>query len=316
MSTSNISIETKTSKRIPKSISKTDKRRKIIQGITPYLFLLPNIIGFLVFTAIPVIASIAISFFEWPLLASPKFVGLENYIKLFTEDDEFGKVLLNTFYYVVLLLPINLIVSVGFAVWLNSVLRGGALFRVLFFMPVLAPMVASALIWKWLYQPDYGLINGFLKTIGVQGPNWLGDPKYAMLSIVIMSVWAGFGYNMVIFIAGLQGIPDTLYEAASIDGANKWTRFWKITLPMLSPTLFFGIIMTLITSFQVFDQAFIMTGGGPLNSTNTIVYYIFQNGFEFFKMGYASAIAWVLFAIIFLVTFFQMKFQKRWVHYE
>ncbi len=299
-----------------KNTTKVDRRRKIINILTPYLFLLPNILGFLVFTALPVIASILLSFFEWPLLAAPKFVGLDNYITLFTRDEEFGRVLLNTFYYVIVLLPLNLIVSIGVAVWLNSVMKGGALFKVLFFMPVLAPMVATALIWKWLYQPDYGLINAFLGTIGIQGPNWLGDPKYAMLSIIIMSVWAGFGYNMIIFMAGLQGIPDTLYEAASIDGASKWTRFWKITLPMLSPTLLFGIVMTIISSFQVFDQAFIMTSGGPMNSTNTIVYYIFQNGFEFFKMGYASAIAWILFAIIFVVTFIQMQLQKRWVHYE
>jgi multiple sugar transport system permease protein len=295
---------------------KENNRTKFIQKLTPYLFLLPNIIGFFAFTAMPVVASIIMSFFNWPLLESPKFVGLENYINLFAGDDLFGKVLLNTVYYVVVLLPLNLIVSLGFAVWLHSISKGSLFFRVLFFMPVLAPMVASALIWKWLYQPDYGLINGALETIGIQGPNWIGDPNYAMLSIIIMSVWVGFGYNMVIFLAGLQGIPDTLYEAANIDGAGKWTRFWKITLPMLSPTLFFGIIMTVISSFQVFDQAYIMTEGGPLNSTNTIVYYIYQNGFMYFKMGYASAIAWVLFAIIFIVTFIQMRMQKKWVHCE
>ncbi len=159
-------------------------------------------------------------------------------------------------------------------------------------------------------------MNGVLNWFGIEGLNWLGDPNLAMLSIIIMSVWAGFGYNMVIFIAGLAGIPDSLYEAASIDGANKWTCFWKVTLPMLSPTMFFAVIMTIISSFQVFDQAFIMTSGGPFNATNTIVYYIYQNGFEFFRMGYASAIAWVLFVIIFIVTLIQMKIQKRWVHYE
>ncbi|TCP29642.1 carbohydrate ABC transporter membrane protein 1 (CUT1 family) [Scopulibacillus darangshiensis] len=298
-------------------IKKPDRKSKrIIETITPYLFLLPNIIGFLIFTAFPVLFSIIMSFFDWPMLDKPRFIGLENYIHLFTKDELFVKVLLNTVYYVVVLVPLNVIVSLGFAVWLNSISRGSVVFRTMFFMPILVPMVASALIWKWLYNPQYGLINGFLGWFGIDGPNWLGDPKFAMLSIIIMSVWAGFGYNMVIFIAGLQGIPKTLYEAASIDGARKWTCFWKITLPMLSPTMFFAVIMTIISSFQVFDQAFIMTNGGPFNKTNTIVYYIYQNGFEFFKMGYASAIAWVLFAAIFVVTLVQMKMQKKWVHYE
>ena len=176
--------------------------------------------------------------------------------------------------------------------------------------------VAVALIWRWMYEPRAGIIDTVLRAVGLPGPTWLGDPQWAMPAIIIMSVWKGFGYNMVLFLAGLQGIPVSLYEAAMIDGANAWQRFWQITLPLLSPMVFLAVVLTVISSFQVFDQAYVMTNGGPAGATNTIVLYIYQNGFQFFRMGYASAIAWVLFGVIFIFTLAQMRLQGRWVQYE
>jgi len=294
----------------------TVKRKKHTNFFTVLLFLLPNIVGFLVFTAIPVCSSLVISFFDWPIIGDMKFVGLGNYIRLFTKDPLFGKVLLNTVFYVVMYVSLNVIVAMGLALLLTSGVPYSRFFRSLFFVPQVTPIVATSLIWKWLYLPEYGLVNQFLGIFGIPDINWLGTMEWAMIGVVIMSVWQGFGYNMVIFIAGLYSIPSTINEAATIDGVNSISRFFKIKLPLLSPYLFFAIVMTVISSFQVFDQTMIMTAGGPGNATNTMVLYLFQNGFTYFKMGYASAIAWVLFAIIFLLTMVQMKLQKEWVYYE
>lgn len=297
--------------------TKKDKRNreKNREKVSGYLFLTPNIFGFLIFTAIPVLAAFILSFYSWPLLKSPEFIGLENYKNLFFNDPLFIKVVINTLYYVGVYLPLNLIVATCLALWLCTIKKGSGVFRTIFFLPVLAPTVASAFIWKFMFSPD-GLINQILSWFQISGPNWLGDSSYAMLAIIIMSVWKQFGLNMVIFIAGIQAIPGQVYESAKIDGANSWNRFWHITLPLLSPALFFGTVMTVITSFQVFDQAFIMTAGGPANSTNTIVMYIYQNGFKFFNMGYASSIAMLLFGVIFAVTMVQVMLQRKFVHYE
>jgi multiple sugar transport system permease protein len=294
------------------------RRKRRIRGetIAGYLFLAPNILGFLAFTAIPVVSSLILSFFHWEMVRAPSFAGLDNFYTLFLNDPNFIQVVKNTIYYVGVYVPLNMVISLAFALWICTITRGSAIFRTIFFLPVLAPTVAVAFIWKFMYEPDHGLVNMVLGWVGIHGPNWLGDPHFAMLGIIFMSLWKGFGYNMVIFIAGLQGIPRTLYEAAAIDGANSWHRFWKITLPMLSPSMFFAVVMTLITSFQVFDQALVMTEGGPAGATNTIVMYIYQNGFQYFKMGYAAAIAWVLFAVVFIITMIQMVIQKKWVNYE
>jgi multiple sugar transport system permease protein len=222
----------------------------------------------------------------------------------------------NTLYYTFGLVPLNLVVSLGLAVWLNARLRGLTLYRMAFFLPVVTVTVAVALIWRWMYEPRAGIVDAALRAVGLPGPAWLGDTHWAMPAIILMSVWKGFGYNMVLFLAGLQGIPASIYEAAMIDGANAWQRFWRITLPLLSPVIFLAVVLTVISSFQVFDQALVMTNGGPANATNTIVLYIYQNGFQFFRMGYASAIAWVLFVVIFIFTLFQMRLQGRWVTYD
>ncbi len=286
------------------------------EALAGYLFLTPNIIGFLSFTAVPVLVSLILSFYDWEMLIPPIFVGLENFKNLFLNDPLFYQVIKNTLYYVGVYVPFNIVAAMILALWLCSITKGVAIYRTLFFLPVLAPTVAAAFIWKYMFEPNIGFVNTFLGWFGIAGPNWLGDTKYAMLAIIIMSVWKMVGYNMVIFIAGIHSIPASLYEAAKIDGANSWNRFVYITLPMLSPALFFAVVMTIITSFQVFDQAYIMTAGGPANATNTIVMYIYESGFQFFKMGYASSIAWVLFGVIFTVTMIQMKVQKKWVNYD
>ena len=298
--------------KIKKKMSKSQKR-DIRDG---YLFLLPNICGFLLFTAFPVVFSLALSFFDWNVLTPAKFVGIDNFKTMFTSDPLFLKSLLNTLAFVVLYLPLNIVISLLLAQCLSGRMRGVYVYRMLFFLPLLCPMVAVANIWKWIYQPAYGLLNGTIRAIGITGPNWLGAANIAMISVVLMSVWAGMAYNMIIFIAGIKGIPSQLFEAAAIDGANGVQRFFKITIPMLSPTLFFNVVMTLITSFQVYDQVFIMTTGGPMNATKTLVYHIYLNGFQFFKMGYASAMSWILFAIIFLLTLIQLKMQNKWVTYD
>ena len=279
------------------------------------LFILPSLIGFLAFLVVPMIASLGLSFYDWELLTPPRFIGVQNFITLLS-DTVFRSVMLNTLYYTVGLVPLNLVISLGLAVWLNARLRGLTLYRMAFFMPVVTVTVAVALIWRWMYEPRAGVVDVFLRAIGLPGPAWLGDPDWAMPALILMSVWKGFGYNMVLFLAGLQGIPTSIYEAAMIDGATAWQRFWRITLPLLSPTVFLAVVLTVISSFQVFDQALVMTRGGPAGATNTIVLYIYQNGFEFFRMGYASAIAWVLFGIIFVFTLLQMRLQGRWVQYE
>jgi multiple sugar transport system permease protein len=285
------------------------------EELLAYLFILPSLVGFIVFLVVPMVASLGISFYDWELLTPPQFVGLKNFSALLS-DRVFKDVVVNTVYYTFGLVPLNIVVSLGLAVWLNTKLRGMMWYRIAFFLPVVTVTVAVALIWRWMYEPRAGIIDVVLRAVGLPGPTWLGDANFAMPALIIMSVWKGFGYNMVLFLAGLQGIPVTLYEAAMIDGANAWQRFWKITLPLLTPMVFLGVVLTVISSFQVFDQAYVMTNGGPANATNTIVLYIYQNGFQYFRMGYASAIAWVLFGVIFIFTLVQMRLQGSWVQYD
>jgi multiple sugar transport system permease protein len=258
-----------------------------------------------------------ISLFNWPVLGDIKFLGFGNFKRLLFDDPIFWQVFFNTVYYSFAYVAINVIIAMSLALWLTSkrsIFKG--MFRAVFFVPVVTPIVATAMIWRWLYLPQYGLINQFLSIFRIPDINWLATVEWAMPAVIIMSVWQGFGYNMVIFIAGIEGIPKTLIEASIIDGAGGWRRFWKIFMPLLSPSIFFATVMTIISSFQVFDQTFVLTAGGPYNATSTLVLYIYYSGFSFYKMGYASAIAWILFAVIFVITLVQMKFQKEWVHYE
>jgi len=297
--------------------NRRDVRRSRWKNIgIAYLFLMPNIVGFLFFTLFSLIAAFALSFFRWSLLAPATFTGIGNYIQLFTTDPVFHQVLVNTLYFVFGYVPLNIVVSLGMAVWIAGPIHFKNVFRIIMFLPVLTPAVGVALVWLLMYDQS-GIINQTLFALfHIRGPNWLASSTWAMPAVILMSLWYNFGYNMLVFSAGLQNIPPHFYEAAAIDGATRWNRFWDITIPLLSPSLFFGVILTLISSFQVFDQVYILTGGGPGIDTTTLVLYAYQNGFQYYKMGYAATISTVLFLLILVVTLLQFILQRKWVHYE
>jgi multiple sugar transport system permease protein len=278
-------------------------------------FLAPSTSGFLLFTLIPLVGSLLISFFAWPVLGRRRFVGLDNFAELLT-DPIFHRVMLNTLVFVVVYVPLNIVVSLGLALWISPRIRRRGLYRLLFFIPTVTPMIANALVWRLLYQPGGPIDQGFQAVFGAPSPNFLGDNRWAMAAVILMSVWQGFGYNMLVFSAGLDAIPQSLHEAASIDGAGPLRRFWSVTLPMLSPSMFFAMIMTLITSFQVFVQPYALTAGGPGVATETMVLHLYREGFVQFDLGTASTIGWFLFMIIMLVTALQFIGQRRWVHYD
>ncbi len=286
------------------------------------LFLLPCLTGLVLFSVIPVLYAFLLSFTDWDGLKPvdlpggvPSFVGLDNYISILS-GEEFWRVLRNTAVYVVLYIPVILIASMSAALLLNRPYRGVGLYRVLFYIPVLTSWVAGSLIFKSLLSPEYGGVNELLGWIGVEGPGWLYDPVWAMPGIVLASIWKDMGFFALIFLGGLQSIDPVYYEAAKIDGANVWQRMKHITLPLLSPVTFFVIVICLIFSFQLFPQVMIMTDGGPHGATQVMVERIYRYSFNYFKMGYASAFSFILFAIIFLFTWLQLKLQKKWVHYD
>jgi len=291
-------------------VGETRWRKRLIVA----MFLLPNFIGFIIFTGIPIVYSFGLSFTEWDLLSVPKFIGFNNYSTLI-QDKEFWLSLRNTLKFIVGYLPLVMATALGIALLLNKKIKMKTFFRAAYFIPVVTSWVAVSLIWKWLLNPSYGLVNYGLSLLGITGPAWLQDPAWAMPSIIITSVWKDIGFIMVMFLAGLQGIPETYYEAAEIDGAGPLRKFWNITLPLLAPTTFFAFVISLINSFQVFDQVLIMTNGGPAGSTTVLVQQIYNNAFRYYKMGYAAAISWILFLLVFVVTYIQIKLQKRWVDY-
>jgi multiple sugar transport system permease protein len=289
--------------------------RKIIRVLEPYLYLLPTLVGLLLFSAGAVVASFFISFTQWDVVSPPQWIGLDNYTGLW-HSDLFWEVVRNTFYFISLSVPLSVSCSLALALAVNTQLKGIALFRTAYFLPVVSSMIAVALVWSWIFNPEYGLLNYLLQLFfGIKGPAWLDSTSWALPAMVIVTVWKGLGYSMVIFLAGLQSIPLDLHHAATMDGAGIWRRFWKITLPMLSPTTFFVLVITLINSFQVFEQTYVLTKGGPADSTLTMSYFIYQNAFQFFQMGKAAALSYVLFAVIFMVTLMQFRIQKRWVFY-
>jgi len=281
-----------------------------------YLYLLPTIIGLVLFSAGAILASLFMSFTKYDILRPPEWYGLGNYVDMF-KAPLFWKILWNTFYYTLGFVPLNLVMALALALLVNSKVRGVTLFRAVYFTPVVTSTVAVAMVWAWLYNPQFGLINYALNTLfGIKGPGWLTSTEWAMPALIIMGAWKACGFSMVIFLAGLQGIPEELYEAARIDGAGWWAQFQHITLPLLSPTTFFVLVTSVIGSFQVFEATYIMTQGGPANSTLTLSYYIFQNAFEWFHMGYAAALSYVLFAIVMIATIIQFRMQRRWVFYK
>lgn len=302
-----------------KIVNEKKVRRK---KIAPYLFILPALLFFAGIYIFPVFFGLEVSLMKWNLISLNKqFIGLKNYINLISEP-LFIKSLKNTLYYIFLTIPATIVFSLTLAVMLYSqFIKFKSFFRVIYFIPVITSWVAISFIWKWLYQPSYGLINYFLSLIGIPPQGWLSSLSQAMPAIAITSIWKMLGFNMVIFIAGLQAIPRTFYEAAKIDGANRLQQFLKITLPLLNPTLVFVLVTSVIFSFQVFVPVFVMTQapggqpGGPLNSTRVIVYHLYSAAFRELKMGYAAAIAFVLFGIILVVSLLQLKVLHRRVEY-
>lgn len=290
-------------------------RMSAYEARTAFLFLLPSILGFVVFMLFPIIASLAMSFTNWQLISTPSFVGFANYVRLFTLDPTFFAVVGNTLFFTVEYLVLNIALSLVLAVWISSLKRGQRWFRVIFFIPTFTPSIAVSVVWMLIFTPD-GFMDFLFQSLAINAPNLLLDPKLAMQAVIIVTLWSSVGYNMVLFNAALDLVPQSYLDAAKIDGASAWDRFWKIRLPLISPTVFFGTVMTAITSLQVFDQIYIMTRGGPGSSTVTLGFSIYQSGFANYQMGYASSLAWVMFMMIMALTALQFWLQRKWVHYD
>jgi multiple sugar transport system permease protein len=285
------------------------------QALAGYLFIAPAMVIFFVFTLLPVAYALYLSFTNYDVFTKMDWIGIANYQDVF-DDEFFRRALVNTVEYTVGTIPLSMALGLGLALLLNQKLRGLGIYRTIYYVPVVTSMVAVAMIWIQLFDPLYGVISNGLEGIGIKGINWLGDPNLAMPSIIAVSVWKVIGWNMLIYLAGLQGIPDYLKEAAAIDGANRWQSFWKITLPLLAPTTFFIFVTSLIGAFQVFDQVYVMTGGGPANATTTLVHQIYNAAFKALDMGYAAAMSFVLFGIILVVSLFSMRAIRGEVAYQ
>jgi multiple sugar transport system permease protein len=287
-------------------------QKQLKRTLQPWGYLLPVLVGLVVFTTGPVVVSLLLSFARWDITSMPVFIGGTNYSELFAAP-LFWQVMGNTGFYAILYVPLNIILSLGLALLVHKKIRGVGFFRTLYFLPVVTSMVAAAMIFRWLYNSDVGLLNYLLGLVGISGPRWLEDPHWAMPSLVLLGVWKNAGYNMMIFLAGLSNVPQELHEAARLDGASAPKRFFRITLPLLSPVLFFVLVVTTISAFQVFEQTYVLTQNGPGNSTLTLSYYIWETAFQFFNMGSASAMAYILFALLGVLTLLQFWVRKRWV---
>jgi multiple sugar transport system permease protein len=281
-----------------------------------YIYGGPVIVAFLLFNLYPMALGLYLSFTDWNILSPPVWSGLKNYNTMLVGDPLVWQSLWQTLYYALASVTGTTVVSLLLALALNQRLRSIGIYRTFFFLPAVTSLIAIAMVWRWLYNSEYGLLNGLLNLFGVPALNWLGDDTLAMPAVIFMSVWRSAGFNTVLFLAGLQGVPQEYYEAAQIDGANGWRRFLHITVPLVSPTTFFVVVNGLIGSWQVFDQVYILTRGGPHLTTVTVVYLIYSNGFEWFKTGYAAALAYGLFLIIMAFTAVQFLLQKRWVFYS
>ena len=279
------------------------------------IFIAPWFLGFLVFTAGPFVVSIVLSFLKWSLLGSPKWVGFANYVKLFTNDVRFTMALQNTVTYVLVSVPLKQIIALAIAMLLDQDLRGIYIYRSVFYLPAVTSGVATAILWLQIFGYRMGILNAVLAKVGIQAIPWLMSIQWALPTLMFISLW-NVGSIFIIYLAGLQGVPVHFYEAAEVDGATAWQKFWKITVPLITPSIFFNVVMGFIGSFQVFTQAYVMTGGGPADRTLFYVLYLWFKGFQDFRMGYASALAWILFLIIMSLTLFQMWLARRWVYYE
>ena len=293
------------------------RQRRTWPAIRGWLFIGPVVLGTLIFNVLPLIPTIYASFTTWNGLGAPQWVGFANYQRAFSGQDAVLLVgLKNTILFTIGYVPFAIAVGLALALLANERLRGIIAFRALFFLPVITSVVAVGMVWRWIFNSPFGVANWGLAQVGVAGPRWLGDPTWAMIAVIIVSVWQVMGYNMVILLAGLQGVPQELLDAASIDGAGRLRRFWHVTIPLLTPTIFFLSIIAVINSFQVFGLIYVMTGGGPGTSTTVYVYQIWKEGFQLRNMGYAAALSWLLFMVIMVVTWVQWRMAKRWVHYQ
>lgn len=295
-------------RRIPSGLA----RREAVLG---YVYISPWLAGFLIFTLGPLLYALYLSFHEYSIVSPPRYVGLQQYAWAFN-DRLFWKAIWNTVYYAALVVPASVIGSLLCAMLLNEKFKGRVLFRTVFYLPSIVPIVASTLIWAWMLNPELGLINYWLSKVGVQGPPWLAGTKWAKPSIVLIALWAGVGGSrMIVFLAGLQGIPVELYEAALIDGASAWNRFWSVTLPMLSPAIFLNLVLAVIDSLRVFASAYVATQGGPARASYFYILHLFYNGFQYLRLGRASALAWIFIVVVAALTIAQFRLGKRWVYY-
>ena len=298
----------------------TTRRRRsrvaLIEEMWGYTFIAPWLIGFLIFTLGPMLISLYWSFTKYEFPLSPKWNGLQNYITAFSQDELFPRSLWNTAYYVIFSVPLGLVASLVLALLLDRKLRGRAIWRTVYYVPSIVPAVVTAFLFGYLFQPEYGLVNGILSLIGIEGPGWFNSVQWVKPTFILLTLWGAGGPTMIIFLAGLQNIPTELYEAAEVDGAGRTSKFWHITLPMLSPTIFFNLVTGIIAAFKIFTAAYVATGGGPYYSSYFYVLHLFNNFFKYLNMGYASALAWILFVIIMIFTVIQLRVARRWVYYE
>uniref|UniRef100_A0A540VL54 Sugar ABC transporter permease n=1 Tax=Litorilinea aerophila TaxID=1204385 RepID=A0A540VL54_9CHLR len=279
-----------------------------------YIFISPFILGFLLWFLLPAVTALWLAVNDWNLIRPPRFVGADNFLKMGT-DRLFWQSLKVTTVFSIISVPVGLVLSFLLALLMNTKVRGIAFFRTVYYLPSIVPAVASAVLWAWILNTEFGLLNVLLQALGLPKVPWLQDPEWALPALILMSLW-GLGGSMIIYLAGLQGIPETYYEAARIDGAGRWAQLRHITIPLMSPIIFFNLIMGIIGSFQIFTAGYLVTNGGPQNATLFYVLYLYRNGFEYLDMGYAAALAWILFFIILALTLFVFKYVGRMVHYE
>lgn len=288
-------------------------RRKAIEG---YLYISPFLIGFVLFVLGPALASAYFSLTAYQILSAPRFVLFANYVKAFTNDPLLGKAIGNTIYYAGIGVPLGLIGSLGCAVLLNQPVKARSLFRTFFFLPSITPVVATTLLWTWILNPEFGLVNYALSLIGIQGPKWFGSPEWAKPAMILILLWGAVGGGaMIVFLAGLQSAPHELHESAAIDGANLWHRFFFITIPLLTPSIFLNLVLGLIGGLRAFTVAFVATQGGPAYATLFYMLHLFNNAFRFLEMGYASALAWIFTVAVLVLTIIQFSLSRRWVYY-
>lgn len=289
--------------------------RRLHDALVAYAFILPWIIGFVVFIGGPIVASFGLSFFRWKMVAPPRFLGLTHYINMVTTDELFRIAIWVTFKFVVISVPIGQILALGLALLLNQRVRFLGFWRTAFYLPAVISGVAGSVIWMWMYHPELGIVNHGLQLLGLEGRNWLYDKPLVLGSLIVKSLW-NIGVPMVIYLAALQGLPQRLYEAADIDGAGEMSKFFSITLPLISSAIFFNLVMGIITAVQTFAEPYVMTRGGPDNATLFLGLHLYNSAFSFWEMGYASAMAWIMFLLIFGLTVFQFRLANRWVYYE